>query len=93
MTTGERMILSVFRNYGVKPHEMLFINNVGVVAGMDGDQFTSSMNQLVNSGLVCRDRRKHAYHLTQAGYNAMMRPAPATPQTSQRRRKVAMKTA
>lgn len=77
MTTGERMILSVFRNYGVKPQEMLFINSVGVVAGMDGDQFTSSMNALVNSGLVCRDRRKHAYHLTQAGYNAMLQPVPA----------------
>ena len=88
MTNGERSILTVFRNYGVKAHEMLFINSVGTVAGLDGPQFTASMNTLVNSGLVRRDRRQHSYHLTQAGYHAAMHPATSSATVSRSRRKL-----
>jgi|SwirhisoilCB2_FD_contig_81_1840870_length_559_multi_2_in_0_out_0_1 hypothetical protein len=64
MTHAERDVLSIFRRFKVGPNKMLCLNNY-----ID-DKFLATMDLLVEHKLVVKDRPKHAYYLTQAGYDA-----------------------
>jgi|GEM_PF-5877104 len=76
MTNGEQAILSFFRRFEMRAEQMLFINNNGAVAKLDGSAFDYAMEKLIKQGLVRRDRRKHAYFLTKAGYEATLAGQP-----------------
>lgn len=64
MTSAERAILGMFRQYDVGPNQMLCFNS------KLGDKYQKAMRVLLDKGLVVKDRPKHAYSLTLAGYEA-----------------------
>lgn len=57
-------VLAIFRTYGVKPHQMLFINDA---AGTLRRALIAS----IDSGLIMREQHKDAYCLTDHGYEVM----------------------
>ena len=70
MTQSETDILRMFRTYGVRPHEMLFLN--AGLAKSHPQQFTRAMQSMVERGLVVKERRRDAYSLTTTGYRASL---------------------
>jgi RIO-like serine/threonine protein kinase len=61
----ETAVLAIFRRFRVGPYQMLFLNS-----NTDA-QLRTPISHLIKSGLVEREKRPHAYHLTTAGYDAM----------------------
>jgi len=66
MTRSERDILAIFRRFRVGPNKMLCLNN------FVNDNFLTTMDTLVKNKLVVKDRPKHAYYLTEEGYEASL---------------------
>ncbi|MBI2824428.1 MAG: hypothetical protein HYX69_07060 [Planctomycetia bacterium] len=64
MKPSTHNVLAIFRRYKVRPDQMLFIHNLD-------DRRQSAMTQLINDGLVIRERRRNAYSLTAEGYAAV----------------------
>jgi hypothetical protein len=65
MSNSETAVLAIFSRFRVGPYQMLFLN-----ANTDA-QLRAPLSHLIKSGLVEREKRQHAYHLTLAGYKAM----------------------
>lgn len=65
MSDDESEVLSIFRSYRVTPNQMLFLN------GEVDVRMRASMLRLIEKGFVVRDKPKHAYYLTKAGYQAV----------------------
>jgi hypothetical protein len=66
MTHAEQDILAIFRRFRVGPNKMLCLNN------FVNDDFLAAMERLIKHKLVVKDRPKHAYYLTRAGYDASL---------------------
>lgn len=66
MTRAEQDILAIFRRFRVGPNKMLCLNS------FVNENFLAAMDQLIKHELVVKDRPKHAYYLTQAGYDASL---------------------
>jgi hypothetical protein len=66
MTRSERDILAIFRRFRVGPNKMLCLNS------FVDDKFLATMDELVKNKLVVKDRPKHAYYLTEEGYEASL---------------------
>ncbi len=66
MTRAERDILAVFRRFRVGPNKMLCLN-----CFVD-EKFLAAMELLIKHKFVVKDRPKHAYYLTRAGYDASL---------------------
>ncbi|HUY32697.1 MAG TPA: hypothetical protein VMV69_07925 [Pirellulales bacterium] len=66
MTRSERDILAIFRRFRVGPNKMLCLNN------FIDEKFLATMDELVKNKLVVKDRPKHAYYLTEEGYEASL---------------------
>lgn len=66
MTQAERQILAIFRRFRVGPNKMLCMNT------FVNDEFLAAMEKLIKRKLVVKDRPKHAYYLTHAGYGATL---------------------
>ena len=66
MLDGEQRVLAIFRQYRVRPYQMLFLN-------ANAEQRVQRwMAGLVSRGLVIRERHMNAYHLTTACYEAVL---------------------
>ena len=65
MIREEEAVLSIFRNYRVTPYQMLFLS------AMQDTELQRPMSRLIEKGWVAREKPRHAYHLTPAGYEAM----------------------
>ena len=66
MTKAERDIMRHFRKYRVGVNEMLcFDTNPSKT---NSSEFQVAMTSLIESGLVVRERRRHAYSLTPEGF-------------------------
>jgi hypothetical protein len=66
MTRSEQDILAIFRRFRVGPNKMLCFNS------FVDEKFLAAMDLLIKHQLVVKDRPKHAYYLTQAGYDASL---------------------
>lgn len=63
---GESAVLRIFRSYRVTPNQMLFLN------GEVDQRLRASMTRLIEKGFIVRDKPKHAYYLTNTGYEAVL---------------------
>ncbi|HJS09098.1 MAG TPA: hypothetical protein VJ809_15620 [Pirellulales bacterium] len=68
---AERDILRLFRAYGVTAHQMLFFP--GGFAKPESRKFTSSINSMIERGLVVKERHHEAYSLTAHGYRESLK--------------------
>ena len=66
MTRSEQDILAIFRRFRVGPNKMLCLNS------FVDDKFLATMDEMVKNKLVVKDRPKHAYYLTEEGYEASL---------------------
>jgi hypothetical protein len=64
MTAAEQSILATFRRFGVGPNTMLCFQT------LSSEQQKRGMTGLLKRGFVVKERPKHAYSLTNAGYAA-----------------------
>jgi hypothetical protein len=70
VTKAEQDIMRHFRQYHVGANEMLFFNTTS--AQSNSPRFQFAMASLIRSGLVIRERRRHAYSLTGSGFVASL---------------------
>ena len=70
MSNSETAVLAIFSRFRVGPYQMLFLNS-----NTDA-QLRTPLSHLIKNGLVEREKRQHAYHLTLAGYKAMRQACP-----------------
>jgi hypothetical protein len=70
VTKAEQDIMRHFRQYHVGVNEMLFFNTAS--AQSNSPRFQLAMASLIRSGLVIRERRRHAYSLTDSGFVASL---------------------
>jgi hypothetical protein len=71
MTKSKQDILRHFRQYQVGVNEMLFFNTQTTTS--DSPKFDVAMASLIREGLVVQERRRHAYSLTNSGFEASLR--------------------
>jgi hypothetical protein len=67
MTSAELKVMAIFRLYGVLPDQMLCLN------GKLQQELQAPLDRLIQRGLIVREGRHDAYHLTTAGYQAANR--------------------
>jgi hypothetical protein len=68
-------ILRLFRAYGVTAHQMLFFP--AGFAKAESRKFTSSINSMIERGLVVKERHHEAYSLTPRGYRESLKVSQA----------------
>lgn len=71
MTDSEAKVMEIFRFYGVAPYQMLCLN------GKVQQDLHAPLDRLIRKGLIVREGRHDAYHLTSTGYQAVSRIAAA----------------
>ncbi|HEX3870060.1 MAG TPA: hypothetical protein VHV77_06470 [Pirellulales bacterium] len=72
MSDGEAAVLKIFHVYRMRPYKMLFLD-----ANLDA-RFAKAVGHLLDRGWIIRERHKHAFHLSSAGYKAMRSLAKAS---------------
>ncbi len=65
LSSMERKILNVFRDYKMTPGKMLCFT------GPDLEKFGVKLNQLTSMGLLMAEKRKGSYSLTESGFDVM----------------------
>ncbi|HEX7379891.1 MAG TPA: hypothetical protein VF278_22400 [Pirellulales bacterium] len=65
MTTAELKVMEIFRFYSVAPYQMLCLDS------KVQHELRAPLDQLVQRGLIVREDRHNAYHLTMSGYDAV----------------------
>jgi len=65
MTDSERAVLNIFRNYQMRPNEMLCLDN------KIASRYRSAVKGMIDRGLLQEERRKDAYCLTTEGFQAL----------------------
>jgi hypothetical protein len=70
MTKTERDIMRHFRQYHIGVNEMLCFNTT--MANSNSPKFQSAMTALIRTGMVVKERHRHAYSLTPDGFTLSM---------------------
>ncbi|MEX0675616.1 MAG: hypothetical protein WD063_00975 [Pirellulales bacterium] len=70
MTKNEKDIMRHFRHYQIGVNEMLCFNTT--LAKADSSEFQMAMSSLIRSGMVVKERHRHAYSLTYHGFTASL---------------------
>jgi predicted transcriptional regulator len=70
MTQTERDIMRHFRQYHIGVNEMLCFNTT--MANSNSPKFQSAMTALIRTGMVVKERHRHAYSLTPDGFTLSM---------------------
>jgi hypothetical protein len=65
MTSAEAKVMEIFRFYGVLPYQMLCLN------GKVQQELQVPLDRLIQQGLIVREGRHDAFHLTPMGYEAV----------------------
>jgi DNA-binding MarR family transcriptional regulator len=65
MNNSEDKVLAIFRLYGVTPYQMLCLDRTAQT------ELKAPLDRLIKKGMIVRERRQDAYHLTPTGYAAV----------------------